>query len=99
MLKSSRHKPSRCRPRERGDPVDTESPIVDLCIAENFCPGILGPRVRGDDSGESLLHILESGNPGAENAAKDWVPAFAGTSGARGDSNCSHLTLVLIVPH
>ena len=24
----------------------------------------MGPRLRGDDNGESLLHIFESGNPG-----------------------------------
>jgi hypothetical protein len=27
------------------------------------------------------VHSRESGNPGAENSAKDWVPASAGTNG------------------
>src|SRR3954463_14037921 len=47
------HKPRR-RPRERGDPVDTKPP-VHLGITKFFAPGLLGPGVRGDDSGESLL--------------------------------------------
>ena len=30
----------------------------------------------------------------AENSAKDWVPASAGTNGIRGNSNSAHLVLV-----
>src|SRR5215470_6354744 len=48
----------------------------------------------------SSVHPRESGDPGAENAAKDWVPAFAGTNGARGDSRSSHLALAAALrPH
>src|SRR5215475_15944417 len=39
------------------------------------------------------VHSRESGNPGAENSAKDWVPASAGTNGPEGDSNSSHIAL------
>src|ERR1700757_2162467 len=41
------HKPSRCRPRERGDPVDTKLP-VHLGIAETLLSWSTGsPRSRG----------------------------------------------------
>src|SRR6266704_3253905 len=42
----------------------------------------MGPRLRGDDSEESLLHIFESGDPGRQTkrrANNSWVPAFART--------------------
>src|SRR5882724_45227 len=38
-------------------------------------------------------HSRESGNPGAENSAKELSPASAVTSGMRGDSNSAHLAL------
>src|SRR5262245_65865524 len=80
MLKCSWHKSSGCRPRERGDPVDTEPPVLISASQKIFAPGILGPRVRGDDSGGSLPHIFESEN-------SDKVPAsrlqLSGGSGLR----------------
>jgi len=46
----------------------------------------LSSRVRGDDSGESLLHIFESGDPGATRMIRTngpWIPACAGTDGIK----------------
>jgi len=44
----------------------------------------MGPRLRGDDSGESLLHIFASGN--AESSAKELRPApVLAKAGIRGD--------------
>src|SRR3954452_2842588 len=43
-----------------------------------------GPRLRGDDNGESSLHILASGNPGLLAPIAQFValgPAFVGTNG------------------
>src|SRR5215470_13219369 len=44
--------------RERRDPVNADR--ADGSKVRNKCIGILGPRVPGDDSGESLPHILPS---------------------------------------
>src|SRR5262245_12621973 len=45
----------------------------------------MGPRLRGDDSGESLLHIFESGpvRQIEDLHKRPWVPASAGTNGER----------------
>src|ERR1700752_3639402 len=42
----------RRRPRESGGPVVTAP--ADTPLHHSECSGILGPRVRGDDNGESL---------------------------------------------
>jgi sulfonate transport system substrate-binding protein len=41
---------TRCRPRESGDPVNTERAVMHC--DRNKCPRVLGPRFRGDDRKE-----------------------------------------------
>ena len=36
----------------------------------------MGPRLRGDDSGESLLHILANGNSVDGSSAEELGPSF-----------------------
>src|SRR5882724_3844665 len=68
-------------PRRRG-PITTKVSVI-AGLATSPLLRRMGPRLRGDDSGESLLHIFASGN--AENSAKELGPriraAKAGTSG------------------
>src|SRR5439155_2237836 len=59
----------------------------------------MGLRLRGDDSGESLLHIFASGNPGATCSDSPSVAMLAWTGpracpregGDRGDERHLHL--------
>src|SRR5262245_4737503 len=52
--------PNRCRPRERGDPVDTELPVLISASQNIFAPGILGPRLRGDERNHARRSKLVS---------------------------------------
>jgi hypothetical protein len=68
-------------PVQAGTHTPQQGDVAWPAITETFV--IMGPRLCGDDSGESLPHIFESGNPEAENSAKKPGRAFAGTSGIR----------------
>ena len=68
--------------RRRG-PITTKVSVV-AGLATSPLLRRMGPRLRGDDSGESLLHIFASGN--AENSAKELRPApVLAKAGIRGD--------------
>src|SRR5262249_42030507 len=61
VLKCPWHKPGRCRPRAGGDPFPQGFGYPWPCHIVLLRR--MGPRLRGDDSGVSLLHIFASGNP------------------------------------
>ena len=50
----------RCRPGQAGTHTPQRGDVAGPAITETFV--VMGPRLRGDDSGESLLHIFFRGN-------------------------------------